>query len=80
LDVASLGRIGTSPGGAGEEVQEDVGAGLVHGAGLPVTTETSGEVVDVIRGGGDSMRGQVHPEEVRRAVRVGLDGDTPVRH
>ncbi len=57
---------GTAGGlvGAVEEVEEDVGAELVHAAGFGFGSEALGELIDTPGDGGDPVGWEIEPQEV----------------
>lgn len=81
LDVHHAPVAGTScltgalESGTGEEVEKDVGAELVHGAGLAVATQASGEAIDVTHCGNGLVGGEVISGQRGRAVDSGAHGE-----
>ncbi len=64
-------------GSALEQVEEDIGAELVHAARLGGRPQTPGDLVDSAGDGGHSMRGEIEPEQVGGAVGSGFGHHSP---
>jgi hypothetical protein len=72
LDMYPTAILGVPDVLAVEEVEEDIGADLIHRPGLVFGVKTAGEVVDPAGGRGDPVWGQVETEKVAGPIAGGL--------